>query len=89
MYARRAMVNTYYPKFDNQTRSFTTVNSSIMNETILLEAQNASGETRAIINDEVIAFNHINYIKVEPMESGCQWTSVYCLDVGGMVAQKF
>lgn len=35
MYARRAVVNTYYPKFDSQTRSFSTVSSSIMNEQVL------------------------------------------------------
>ena len=47
---------------------------------------------RPIINDEVVAFNHINYVKVEPISgpgSGVNWTSVYCLDIGGMVAKKF
>ena len=35
MYARRAVVNTYYPKKDPQTGSVITVSSSIMNEPIL------------------------------------------------------
>ena len=82
MYARRAVVNTYYPKADEQTKSFATVSSSIMNEQVLQEAQNPSGDSqqnRPIINDEVIAFNHLNYIKLEPLDKGgVQWTSVYC-----------
>ena len=47
---------------------------------------------KAMINDEVIAFNHINYVEVVPASGGrpgCEWTSVYCLDVGGMVPDQF
>lgn len=91
MYARRAMINTYYPKFDVSTGCLTTVNSSIMNEQLLEEAKiSQDNATRPYINDEVIAFNHINYIKIEPcITGGVYWTSVYCLDVGGMVTRKF
>ena len=90
LYARRAVISTYYPKYDRQTGSFETVSSSIMNEPVLEQAQNPTGDTRAIINDEVIAFNHLNYIRVEPdPNGGCRWTSAYCLDVGGMIPRKF
>lgn len=92
LYARRAMINTYYPKFDVSTGCLTTVSSSIMNEQLVEEAKlkTQDNATRAYINDEVIAFNHINYIKIEPcITGGVYWTSVYCLDVGGMVTRKF
>ena len=90
MYARRAMINTYYPKYDVSTGCLTTVNSSIMNEQLLEEAKTSQDNARPAISDEVIAFNHINYIKIEPcITGGVYWTSVYCFDVGGMVARKF
>ena len=99
MFARRAMVNTYYSKQVASSNSIIAVNSSIMNEELLSEAMTEiQGGTRkmgrAIITDEVIAFNHINYVQVQPARErggrrGCQWTSVYCLDVGGMVPDEF
>ena len=49
-------------------------------------------EPRSLINEEVIAFNHINYVKIEQplgLPGACYWTSVYCLDVGGMVTDAF
>ena len=45
-----------------------------------------------MITDEVIAFNHINYVEVTPERDGRRgiyWTAVYCLDVGGMVPDEF
>ena len=58
-------------------------------------------------NNEVISFNHINYIKIEPVtrpkdksksaisdanndpkKKGIRWTSVYCLDVAGMIPDR-
>ena len=90
MYARRVLINTYYPKLDRARGSFVTVNSSVMNEVVLEEAKKERNDaTKPVINDEVVAFNHINYVKIEPLPNGCTWTSVYCLDVGGMVAKKF
>ena len=38
LYARRAIVSTYYPKFEKKTGAFVTVNSSIMNEQIVEKA---------------------------------------------------
>ena len=38
LYARRAIVNTYYSKFDPKTGSFATVSSSIMNEYLAIKA---------------------------------------------------
>ena len=35
LYARRAVVSTYYPRYDRQLGSFETVSSSIMNEQVL------------------------------------------------------
>ena len=32
LYSRRAIVSTYYPKFERKTGAFVTVNSSILNE---------------------------------------------------------
>ena len=71
-----------------------------MNEQLLEEAQteitDGNRRRRAMITDEVIAFNHLNYVEVRPASKdggsrsrGCQWTSVYCLDVGGMVPDEF
>ena len=64
-----------------------------MNEQITEAAQKVQeNSSRPVIGDEVIGFNHINYIKVAPArhgQSGCDWTSVYCLDVGGMVPHEF
>jgi len=50
-----------------------------------------TGANKPINSDSVIAFNHINYIKLEPLTGGqgCKWTSVYCLDIGGMIPSKF
>ena len=68
MYARRVIVNTFYPKFDQQTGSQISISSSLLNEQIRDEAMVlSSGANRAVINDEVVAFNHINYVKVEPI----------------------
>ena len=38
LYARRAVISTYYPKYDRQTGSFEIVSSSIMNESVLEQA---------------------------------------------------
>ena len=46
LYARRAIVNTYYPKYDRQTGSFEIVSSSIMNEQVVEEAQNRTGDQK-------------------------------------------
>ena len=45
-----------------------------------------------MIGEDVIGFNHINYIRVAPAKQGkqgCDWVSVYCLDVGGLVPNEF
>ena len=67
MFARRAMINTYYAKYDAPSNTVTTVNSSLLNEQLLEEAQTERADVskrmgRTLINDEVIAFNHINYV---------------------------
>jgi len=105
LFARRAMINTYYSRVEPGSKTVVTVNSSIMNEQLLHEAQTEKASStrksgRALINDEVMAFNHINYVRVSPSSvtmkgaSGapqpwCKWTSVYCLDVSGMVKLDF
>lgn len=78
LFARRAMINTYYHRFDQSKRSIVTVNSSIMNDQLLQEAQTERTDSsrkpdRTLIKDEVIAFNHINYIEVAPAygSKGC------------------
>ena len=38
MYARRVIVNTFYPKFDQQTGSQISISSSLLNEQIRDEA---------------------------------------------------
>ena len=100
LFARRAFVNTYYPKYEKKTGAFVTVNSSIMNEQIVEEAQKekADATTRPLLTNEVIAFNYLNYIRLDPLnrgkgsskdKRGVKWTSVYCVDIAGMVPDKF
>ena len=70
------------------------MNSSIRNEAKLAELLHQTediGPSKPINSDSVIAFNHINYIKLEPLAGGrgVTWTSVYCLDIGGMIPDNF
>jgi len=66
MYARRVLVNTHYTVNEGRTGKISTVSSSLLNEQIRDDAKNKKDEvTSPVINDEVVAFNHINYIRVE------------------------
>lgn len=70
MYAPRVVVNTHYRLFDKDTRRLTSVSSSILNEMIRDENMVKKDDaTAALINDEVVAFNHINYMLVETPET--------------------
>ena len=70
MYAPRVIVNTHYKLFEKDTRRLTSVSSSILNEMIRDENMVKKDDTTAaLINDEVVAFNHINYMLVETPET--------------------
>ena len=37
----------------------------------------------ASIKKDVVANNIVNYVKLTPIEGGCDWVSVQCLDMAG------
>ena len=42
-------------------------------------------EQASVIKKNVVANNIINYTKLTPIEGGCDWISVQCLDISGSI----
>ena len=82
MYARRSVITTHYTSSKESERPFESLNSSWDNQRLL---QTYKRE----IEDDVVAFMHLNYIKmwIDPENPKvCNWVSVFCFDLKGMLA---
>ena len=67
-----------YDTQENEDGTFEFFSSSEETEE-LVEAQ------KKVVKKDVIANNIINYVKLTPVEGGCEWVSVQALDIAGSI----
>ena len=67
-----------YDTQENEDGTFEFFSSSEETEE-LVEAQ------AKVVKKDVIANNIINYVKLTPVEGGCEWVSVQALDIAGSI----
>lgn len=77
MMTNRSVVTLYYT-IEEADGSLVFISSSRGTESV------AAGLT-AVIDKNVLGNNVVNYTKLTPTETGCDWVSVQCMDIGGSI----
>ena len=73
----RSIVQVYYVK-ENADGSLEFMSTSKGNEELVTVLADK-------IKKNVVGNNVINYMKLSPIEGGCDWVSVQCLDIAGSI----
>ena len=76
-FSNRSLLSLYYLK-ENDDGSIEFLSSSLNTDQVAEQQAKAIGKN-------VLANNIINYSKLVPVENGCEWTSVLCVDIGGSI----